>query len=198
MVAATTRSGMTRCACGRGVELFHAVHLDVRRARPRIRAPMCVRKSARSEISGSRAAFSMTVVPLARTAAMRTLSVAVWLGYSKTIRWPTSRPSRPPGTRPSMLPCTVWNTAPNVERPWRWMSMGRLPKSSPPGSDTLAIARAGQQGPEDDDRGTHLLHQLVGRLGDERGRRVDHEVAGLTPARSGHAPVRRWRRGPRP
>ena len=78
---------------------------------------------------------------------MRTLSVAVWLGYSKTIRWPTSRPPAPPGTVPSMLPCTVSNTAPSVDRPWRWMSMGRFPKSSPPGSDTLARPVRASNGP---------------------------------------------------
>ena len=51
---------------------------------PVMRAPMARRNTARSATSGSRAAFSMTVVPLASTAAMRTLSVAVWLGYSST------------------------------------------------------------------------------------------------------------------
>ena len=33
----------------------------------------------------------MTVVPLASTAAMSTLSVPVWLGYSSTTRFPTRR-----------------------------------------------------------------------------------------------------------
>ncbi len=78
---------------------------------------------------------------------MSTLSVAVWLGYSNTTRWPTSLPSGPPGTRPSMLPCTVWNTAPSVDRPCRWMSIGRFPKSSPPGSDTLARPERASNGP---------------------------------------------------
>jgi hypothetical protein len=37
---------------------------------PLIRAPILMRQSARSTISGSRAALSMTVVPLARVAAI--------------------------------------------------------------------------------------------------------------------------------
>ena len=48
--------------------------------------------AARSVTSGSLAAFSITVVPLASTAAISRLSVAVWLGYSSTTRVPTRRP----------------------------------------------------------------------------------------------------------
>ena len=43
---------------------------------PSIFAPMAVRQAARSEISGSRAAFSNTVVPWARLAAIIRFSVA--------------------------------------------------------------------------------------------------------------------------
>ncbi len=58
--------------------------------------------------------------------------------------------------------------------------MGRFPKSSPPGSDTLARPGAGQQRAEHHHRGPHLLHQLVGRLGDEGRRGVDDEVPRAT------------------
>ena len=46
---------------------------------------MRLRNAARSVISGSRAAFSMTVVPLASTAAVMRFSVAPTLGNSSTM-----------------------------------------------------------------------------------------------------------------
>ena len=49
---------------------------------------------ARSAISGSRAALSMTVVPLASTAAMRAFSVAPTLGNSSRMRAPVSWAAR--------------------------------------------------------------------------------------------------------
>ena len=51
---------------------------------------MRLRNDARSQISGSRAALSITVVPLASTAAMSAFSVAPTLGYSSMMRAPTS------------------------------------------------------------------------------------------------------------
>ena len=62
---------------------------------PSTLAPMRLRKAARSAISGSRAALSIVVVPLARTAAIRAFSVAPTLGNSSTIRVPSSRSARP-------------------------------------------------------------------------------------------------------
>jgi hypothetical protein len=57
---------------------------------PRMLAPMRFRNEARSQISGSLAALSMTVVPLASTEAIRAFSVAPTLGYSRTMRVPVS------------------------------------------------------------------------------------------------------------
>ena len=116
---------------------------------PLILAPMALRKSARSRTSGSRAAFSMTVVPLASTAAISTLSVPVWLGYSRTTRLPTSRGTPPTvdSTRPSTFPCEEVNSAPMASRARRCMSMGRGPKSSPPGIDTWAQPHRVRSGP---------------------------------------------------
>ena len=54
-------------------------------------APMRSRNAARSVTSGSRAAFSMTVVPLASTAAHMRFSVAPTLGNSSTTRAPCER-----------------------------------------------------------------------------------------------------------
>ena len=114
-----------------------------------MRAPMSFRKLARSTTSGSRAAFSITVVPFASTAAIRTLSVVVWLGYSKTTRLPTSRPRATAlfGTVPSMYPWTVSKDAPMADNVFKWMSTGRIPKSSPPGRETRAKPLRASIGP---------------------------------------------------
>ena len=78
--------------------------------------------------------------------------------------------------------------------------MGRLPKSSPPGIDTRARPVRASKRPEDDHRGPHLLHQLVGRFGDEGGGDIDEKVAGPTVvAGLGPAsPDSRWSAGRRP
>ena len=89
-VAATTRSGTTAWAAGRSSSTPSISMREV--PAPRTTAPMAPNMAARSMTSGSFAAFSITVVPLARAAAMRRLSVAVWLGYSSTTLVPTSRP----------------------------------------------------------------------------------------------------------
>ena len=52
---------------------------------PSIWAPIATSILHRSTISGSRAALSMTVVPLASTAAVRMFSVAPTLGKSSQI-----------------------------------------------------------------------------------------------------------------
>ena len=51
-------------------------------------APMRLRNAARSVTSGSRAALSITVWPLASTAAVSRFSVAPTLGNSSTMRVP--------------------------------------------------------------------------------------------------------------
>ena len=130
-VAATTRSGTTVCRVGRSDSTPSISMRDV--PAPRTTAPMSQSMEARSATSGSFAAFSITVVPLARTAAMSRLSVAVWLGYSSTTRVPTRRP---PGTVPRTSPWDDSKRAPMAPRPVRWKSIGRSPKSSPPGSGT--------------------------------------------------------------
>ena len=55
---------------------------------PSICAPIETSMRHRSTISGSRAALSMTVVPLASTAAVRMFSVAPTLGKSSQIAAP--------------------------------------------------------------------------------------------------------------
>ena len=61
---------------------------------PAIRAPIARRSRARSTTSGSRAAFSSTVVPRARVAASIAFSVPVTVTVSKTILAPRE-PARP-------------------------------------------------------------------------------------------------------
>jgi UDP-N-acetylglucosamine 1-carboxyvinyltransferase len=65
----------------------------VRKMRASIRAPIAIRHLAKSVISGSRAAFSITVVPLARTAAIRAFSVAPTETSGKLIVPPTRPPA---------------------------------------------------------------------------------------------------------
>ena len=98
--------------------------------------------SHRSAISGSRAALSITVVPLAAAAAMTRFSVAPTLGNSSS----TLVPSRF-GARATMLPWTTSSSAPSSPRPRTCMSMGRGPRSSPPGRATLASPQRASMGP---------------------------------------------------
>ena len=125
------RSGMTSWSTGDSSSTPSTVIVDV--PAPMICAPMRLRNAARSAISGSRAALSIVVVPFARTAAMRTFSVAPTEGNSSRILVPSSC-----AARASMYPCAVSNVAPRSSSPRTCMSIGRGPKSSPPGSATRA------------------------------------------------------------
>jgi len=59
---------------------------------PEMRAPMLIRQLARSTTSGSRAAFSITVSPSARQAAIIRFSVPVTVTMSVQMRAPLRRP----------------------------------------------------------------------------------------------------------
>ncbi len=109
---------------------------------PWISAPMRLSMSARSVISGSRAAFSITVSPLASTAAVSRFSVAPTLGNSSTTRAPESRL-----VRASMKPCTTSSSTPIASRPRKCMSSLRLPMLSPPGMATRAWPQRASSGP---------------------------------------------------
>src|SRR6195952_4961031 len=100
---------------------------------PTILAPIWLSITARSMISGSRAALSMTVVPWASTAAIKMFSVAPTLGKSRPICAPRSR-----SAAPTTMPCSMLIVAPSARRPLWCMSRGREPMASPPGSATLA------------------------------------------------------------
>ena len=61
---------------------------------PSNRAPIAARSTARSPTSGSRAAFSITVTPSARAAAIMRFSVPVTVTMSVEIRAPLRRLAR--------------------------------------------------------------------------------------------------------
>ena len=84
-------------------------------------------------ISGSRAAFSMIVLPLALTAASITLIVAPMETISKKIRSPV-KPSS--SVRKYMAPCSLVTFAPSASKPLICKSIGRGPKKQPPGNPT--------------------------------------------------------------
>ncbi len=139
-VAASTRSGIVSCFVGRSDSTPSTSIVDV--PAPSICAPIALRRSAKSEISGSRAAFSITVAPFANAAAMRMFSVAPTLGNSSV----TGAPLKP-SAQPRTYPCSSSNVAPSASSPDRCMSIGREPKSSPPGSATRASPHRASNGP---------------------------------------------------
>ena len=75
---ASMRSGMTRvrAPCRAATPMISILGVPA----PRMMAPIRLRCSARATTSGSQAAFLITVVPLARQAAIIRFSVPVWLG----------------------------------------------------------------------------------------------------------------------
>ena len=109
---------------------------------PLMSAPMSTSRSHMSTTSGSRAALSIVVVPSANTAAVTMFSVAPTLGNENAMSAPCSR---------SAVACTSpWanlNDAPIASRPATCMSIGRAPKSSPPGIDRRTSPQRVSSGP---------------------------------------------------
>ena len=133
---------------------------------PSIFAPIWVSIAARSMISGSRAALSITVVPSASTAAMRMFSVAPTLGKSSQICAPRSTLAA--ARRPGRARSPWWRPA--RCRPDWCMSSGREPMASPPGSGTTAPTAPRHQRAEHAHRGPQPRHRAVVRLGAELAR----------------------------
>ena len=126
---------------------------------PAMTAPISTSMAARSEISGSRAAFSMTVVPLARTAAIRMFSVAPTLGKSNAMSAPSSE-----SASPTTAPCSISMRGAECPQP----VLVHVQRS---GSDGIATGQRNpgpttppHQGPEH----THRRPQLADR-GEVRG-----------------------------
>ncbi len=110
---------------------------------PPILAPMACSIWHRSTISGSRAALSMTVLPSARTAAIRMFSVAPTLGKSSS----TVLPRSPAGAEASRKPCSLVISAPSRVSPSMCMSRPREPMASPPGRATFTRPQRASSGP---------------------------------------------------
>ena len=105
-------------------------------------APIATSIWHRSTTSGSRAALSMVVTPSAHTAAVTMFSVAPTLGKANV----TSAPCR----RSAVASSSPWlnlNVAPIASRPATCMSIGRAPKSSPPGIDRRTRPQRVSSGP---------------------------------------------------
>ena len=104
---------------------------------PFILAPILFRKLARSTISGSCAAFSITVVPSASAAAIMITSVAPTLGKSRYIVLPVIF-SALASTMPR-LSCSSFILTPRALSPFRWSSTGLFPIAQPPGRCITAL-----------------------------------------------------------
>ncbi len=139
-VPASMRSGITawRAPCSRSTPWITSRSVPI----PSIRAPIATSRCARSLTSGSRAAFSITVSPSARVAAISRFSVPVTVIMSVTIRAPFRRVARA-----SMKPCSRLISAPIACRPLMCWSTGRAPIAQPPGSDTFASPKRARSGP---------------------------------------------------
>ena len=108
---------------------------------PEILAPMETSMRQRSWMCGSEAAFSMVVLPSARTAAMRAFSVAVTDASSR---------KRPAPFSPSV--CMVKNVpistrVPSSMSARKWVSIGRRPIPSPPGGGRRTLPFRARSGP---------------------------------------------------
>ena len=140
-VPATMRSPMVRWVTGRSSGTPSISILEV--PAPEMWAPMPVSMAQMSTISGSRAALSISVVPLANTAAMTRFSVAPTLGKSSQIL----APCNPLGAVATMNPCSPEISAPIRASPPTCMSSPREPIASPPGCATRTWPRRASSGP---------------------------------------------------
>ena len=141
----------------------------------------------RSTISGSRAALSSTVVPLATTAAMRMFSVAPTLGNSRVMSAPSSTSARRLEVAVAQL----------ERRPHR-LEAGEVhvdragAEVVAAGQRELGVPEPAEQRAEHVDRRPDLLGQLVGRLGRDRAvvaQPQHHQVGRVDGSRShAHAP----------
>ena len=105
-------------------------------------APIAFKKSARSTISGSCAAFSITLIPLANTAAIIAFSVPVTVTMSIKIRAPTSF-----FAVARMKPFSTCTSAPSACMALMCKFTGRAPIAQPPGKDTSAWPYLASSGP---------------------------------------------------
>ena len=125
-VAVSMRSGITVCSAPCSGFFPATRSTDV--PSPRICAPQARRNRIRSQISGSLAALQSTVSPSAPSAASSRFSVAPTLGIGRAI----VQPRRRPAVQRTHSPCPA-QCAPSRRRPRRCRSIGRSPRTQPPG-----------------------------------------------------------------
>ena len=111
---------------------------------PRTSAPMVFRKFARSTTWGSLAAFSMTVTPRAFTAVSMMFMVAPTETTSKYICAPKRSFC---AVTEIMPPLSRLCSQPRASKPFKCWSIGRTPKSQPPGSGTSACRHRPRSAP---------------------------------------------------
>ena len=129
--------------------------------------------------SGSRAALTIVVSPLASVAAIITFSVPVTVTIGKMISAPRQ------AFRRARMDIAV------IERDFgaefcsavTCKSTGRVPMAQPPGSETFASPRARQQRPQHQNAGAHFAHQFIrrGDAGNVLGLQL-HHAAGVAAA----------------
>ena len=141
-VAAWIRSGTVRWPVGWSVPRSTPLITSREVPMPSTSAPILTSMSQRSTTSGSRAALSIVVVPEANTAAVTMFSVAPTLGNENAMSAPCSRSHVAWSS-----PCENLNWAPIASRPSTCMSIGRAPKSSPPGIESRTSPQRVSSGP---------------------------------------------------
>ena len=107
-------------------------------------APILFKQSAKSDISGSIAAFSIIVLPFAIADAIIIFSVAPTLGNDKG----TWFPIKPFFTLPITYPFSTEKLAPNFFNPSKWISIGLVPMAQPPGREIFASPNLLIKGPK--------------------------------------------------
>ena len=175
-VAATTRSGMTRCGPGAGRSSSTPSTSMCEVPAPRMRAPIWREEGGQVRDLGLAGRVLDHRRPLGQHGGHEHV---VGGGVARVLEHdplPHQAPDGPPRHR--ALDVAVHRLE---HRPQRRQAVevdvdGAVPEVVATGQRHAGPSRAGQQRPEHHHRGAHLLDQLVGRLGDERGRRVDHEV----------------------
>ena len=179
-VPATIRSATAswRTGCSTSTPSISNVEVPI----PSIWAPMATNIWHRSTISGSRAALSIAVVPLASTAAIRRFSVAPTLGKSSQIVAPVSA-----AASATTNPCSIPSVAPIRSSPAKCMSSLREPMLSPPGSATLARPVRASSGPRTQIEARILRTSSYGASEDGRS---GTSMTTLSPSPSSSADVR--------
>ena len=105
-------------------------------------APIAFKKFATSTTCGSLAAFSNTVVPSAKVAAIIRFIVAPTLTTSKNIFVPINF-----SAIIFTAPCSIETLAPSASNPFICWSIGLTPIGQPPGSSTLASLKRAKSAP---------------------------------------------------